>query len=155
VVAAKAATFKEDMLSVLNNPTAALWANVLRVVSEALKKASEATVSTQHVREVKIYLAVLPVYPRLYAGDELVLPASLAGVVPGCLRVVDALHPGTPLHLGLGSVVRLIACLGRAISLASRTSSPAMTSAASSEIVLEALDILTAHRRYVELTPRM
>jgi len=39
-----------------------------------------------------------------------VRPASLAGVVPGCLPVVDALHPGTPLHLGPGSVVRLFAC---------------------------------------------
>jgi len=32
---------------------------------------------------------------------------------------------------------------------------PAMTSAASSEIVVKALAILTAHRWYVELTPRM
>jgi len=53
-VVAKAATFKEDMLSVLNNPTAA-------IVSKALKEASVATVSTQRLREVKIYLAVLPV----------------------------------------------------------------------------------------------
>jgi len=78
-------------------------------VSEALTEASEATVSTERLREVNIYLAVLPVYPRLYAGDELVRPASLAGVIKGCLPVVDALHRGTPLHLGLGSVVRLIA----------------------------------------------
>jgi len=94
------------MLSVLNNPTAAPWATVLRVVSEALKEASEATMSTQRLHEVEIYLAVLPIYPWLYAGDELVPPASLAGVVPGCLPVVNALHPGTPLHLGLGSVGR-------------------------------------------------
>jgi len=103
-VVAKAATFKEDMLSVLNNPTAALWATVFRVVSEALKEASEATVSTQRLREVKIYLGVFPLYPRLYTGDELVRSASLTGVVPGCLPVVDALHPG------LGSVIRLIVC---------------------------------------------
>jgi len=130
------------MLSVLDNTTAALWETVLRVVSEALKEASEAAVSTQRLREVKVYLAVLPIYPWLYAGDELVRPATLAVVVPGCLPVVDALHPGAR------------------FSLASRTSShrgtwPAMTSAASSEIVLNALEILTAHRRYVELTPRM
>jgi len=44
------------MLIVLNNPTAGL-------VSEALKEASEATMSTQRLREVEIYLAVLPIYP--------------------------------------------------------------------------------------------
>jgi len=53
-VIAKAATFKEDMLSVLDNTTAALWATVLRVVSEALKEASEAAMSTHCLREVKI-----------------------------------------------------------------------------------------------------
>jgi len=86
------------MLIVLNNPTAGLWTTVLRVVSEALKEASKATMFTQRLREVEIYLAVLPIYPCVQR------PASLAGVVPGCLPVVDALHPGTPLHLGLGSV---------------------------------------------------
>jgi len=60
-VIAKAATFKEDMLSVLDNATAALWATVLRVVPEALKEASAAAVSTQRLREVKIHLAVLPI----------------------------------------------------------------------------------------------
>jgi len=48
-VIAKAATFKKGMLSVLDNTTAALWATVLRVVSEALKEASEAAVSTQRI----------------------------------------------------------------------------------------------------------
>jgi len=67
------------MLSVLSNPTAALWATVLRVVFEALKEASEATMSTKRLREVEIYLAVLPIYPWLCAGDELVRPATLAG----------------------------------------------------------------------------
>jgi len=52
-VIAKAATFKKHILSVLGNTTAALWATVLRVVSEALKEASEAAVSTQRLREVK------------------------------------------------------------------------------------------------------
>jgi len=56
---AKAATFKKDVLSVLDN--AALWATVLRVVPKALKEASEAAVSTQRLREVKIHLAVLPI----------------------------------------------------------------------------------------------
>jgi len=107
-VIAKTATFKKDMLSVLDNTTAALWATVLRV--EALKEASEAAVSTQRLREVKVYLAVLPIYPWLYAGDDLVRPTTLAGVVPGCLPIVDALHPGPPLHLGLGTVARLFAC---------------------------------------------
>jgi len=97
-VIAKAATFKKDMLSVLDNTTAALWTTVLRVVS------------TQRLLEVNIYLAVLHIYPWLYAGDELVRPATLAGVFPGCLPVVDALHPGPPLHLGLGTVVSLFAC---------------------------------------------
>jgi len=60
-VIAKAATFKKDMLSVFDNATAALWATVLRVVPEALKEASEAAVSTQRLREVKIHLAVLPI----------------------------------------------------------------------------------------------
>jgi len=67
-VIAQAATFKEDMLSVLNNFTAALWANFLRVVSEALKEASEATKSTQRLREVEIYLANLLIYPYLCWG---------------------------------------------------------------------------------------
>jgi len=60
-VIAKAATFKKDILSVLDNTTAALWATVLRVVPEALKEDSEAAVSTQRLREVKIHLAVLPI----------------------------------------------------------------------------------------------
>jgi len=51
------------MLIVLNNRTAALWTTVLRVVSEALKEASEATMSTQRLRAVEIYLALLPIYP--------------------------------------------------------------------------------------------
>jgi len=104
------ATLKKDMLSVLDNATAALWATVLRVVPKALKEASEAAVSTQRLREVKIHLAVLPIWPWLYAGDELVRPATLAGVVPGCLPVDEALYPGPSLHLGLGTAVRLFAC---------------------------------------------
>jgi len=58
----------------------------------------------KRLRKLEVYLAVLPIYPWLYAGDELVRPASLAEVVPGCLPFVDAMDPGFPLHLGLGSV---------------------------------------------------
>jgi len=64
-------------------------------VSEALKEASKATVSAQRLREVKIYLAVLPVYPRLYAGDELVRPTSLAGVVQAASQAGTRYSVGT------------------------------------------------------------
>jgi len=160
-VIAKAAVFKEDMLIVLNNTTVALWATVLRVVSEALKEASEATMPTQHLREVKIYLAVLPIYPWLYAGgmswcvQRPLLELYQAACQLSTLCILALLFTSVMVLWSACSPAR-----AARISLASRTSShrgtwPAMTSAASSEIVLKALDILTAHRRYVELKPRM